>query len=236
MAHVPPLHTVLVAVHVELPPPVMQHIWPAPPQLPQLPAEHVPPMPPGQALPAAVQVPATQQPPPQSLPAQQASPGLPHTAQTPARQTPPALQTLPGQHVCPAPPQLTVPPSTPGVPESRPTMPPPSMPGPPPPPLPLLHPANAIAHVSAAIPAIVLELVIPTLLGATAPYARAAPLRTLESSPKTSRNASVPRPALRMPLHTAKKEKAPHAVGRAGPSCRSVAARQPGPTQIVCVP
>lgn len=62
--------------------PPAQHICPAPPQLPQLPFVHDPPMP-GHVEPAAVQVPFTQQPLPQPLASQHGSPGAPHAAHTP---------------------------------------------------------------------------------------------------------------------------------------------------------
>jgi hypothetical protein len=65
-----------------------QHIWPAPPHIPQLPPLHVPPML-GHIEPAAEHVPLTQQPPPQPFASQQGWPAAPHCAHTPPLPPPP---------------------------------------------------------------------------------------------------------------------------------------------------
>jgi hypothetical protein len=84
-----------------------QQVWPAPPQLPQLPLVQLPPTL-GQVAPALVQVLFTQQPPaPQVLLEQHGSPGPPQLAQMPALaplHTLPVSQLRPAQQVCPAPP------------------------------------------------------------------------------------------------------------------------------------
>jgi hypothetical protein len=65
---------------------LVQHGCAAPPQLPQLPLEQLPPTV-GQVLPEPVQMSLTQQPlEVQLLPAQQVWPALPHCAQTPLAQ------------------------------------------------------------------------------------------------------------------------------------------------------
>ena len=106
-----PLQTVPGAEHqgpTSVPP--LQHGCPAPPQVPQAPFAHPPPLPP-HAAPAATHTPADpQQPPPaQVLPPQQRSPAAPQCAHVllAAHSDDVSRQSyLPGQQVCPTAPQL----------------------------------------------------------------------------------------------------------------------------------
>jgi hypothetical protein len=80
--------------------PFEQQVWDGPPQVPQLPFEHAPPMM-GQAIPELVHTAFTQQPSPHAAPAQQAWPGPPHAVQIPFEHTSALSHARPGQQACP---------------------------------------------------------------------------------------------------------------------------------------